>query len=382
MARGYRPGWTDCLFIGDEYDSYASQKAEDAFPSDMGTCSKVFRVGRAFGIGVVLGLGQMALAARHVLGSAIYHFIFQLRHDVDVSSAAATLRLPHGSEGILTALAEGECVARLPGTWSHAFLCQIEYVPRSVVFAPRPDDPLILPSLSLKHIPQVPEALGKRVAEQEKNRLRQRKMKKCRRSKTAGQILRVLADHPNRTVAELSRLITPSPSREALEKALTELEEEELVEIEPVRVSRTTQRFIELTAKGYEAVGASPPKKHGRGGVAHRCVSHRIVEWASRRGYRSCVEWLVPGTSHHADAVWSIDGHNWVAEVAIDCLDNLVHHVISCLVSSDKVHRMVIVAPQKQTLSELRGRIESEEALSGCLDRLLYETIDTYMGDH
>ncbi|MBN1510074.1 MAG: hypothetical protein JW955_24725 [Sedimentisphaerales bacterium] len=381
MARGYRPGRTDCLFIGDENDPYVSKKAEEAFPSDMGICSRMFRMGRQFGLGDVLGLGQMGLAAPHVLGSAAYYFIFHLQHSTDVAQAAATLALTRGAESILTSLDRGEYVARLPGTWSHAVLCQGEYVESSAVVAPEPDPSPASPSRSFEEFPDMMQTLGKRVAEQEKNRLRQRKMKKFRRSKTAGQILRVLADHPNRTVAELSRLITPPPSREALEKALSELEEEELVEIEPVRVSRTTQRFIELTAKGYEAVGASPPKKHGRGGVAHRCVSHRVAEWASRHGYRSCLEWLVPGTSHHADAMWSIDSQNWAAEVAIDCLDNLVHHVRCCLVSSDKVHRMVIVAPQKQTLSELRGRIESEESLSGCLDRLLYETIDTYMGD-
>ena len=82
----------------DDADVIASQEAEEAFIDGMSSIGWYVRLGRKFGCGLWLGLGEIGTASRQVLDSPSYQIILNMRSQQSILEASRTLMLPRGAE--------------------------------------------------------------------------------------------------------------------------------------------------------------------------------------------------------------------------------------------------------------------------------------------
>ena len=378
-ANEHRPGWTDKIMVVDEADSYVSAMAEAAFPSGMGVCSRLFRLGRLWGIGVVLGLGEMALAARHVLGSASHHFVFSLKHSADVIAARDTLRLQDRAEDIIPALEPGEAVIRLPGTWSYAMLAQMDYVQTNTKPAPQCSPSPAKPSIKLDDRPDVLEALKKKMAERNASAMRIQKAQNADLGDDASKLLKLATENMWLPVARLWEKM-PAVSAGTQKAIVKELADRELAEFEDVRIGRNDQRLILVQPKGWELLGKKVPVIRGRGKVGHVTCAHWVAEYFAAQGLTAELEWLVPASTpaHHADvAVRRADGRYDCVEIVIHCSENVNQH-LRVLMASSHVTNAIIVAPQQKQLADLSAAAQRDEALRPHMDRIQFEQLSKF----
>ena len=161
--------------------------------------------------------------------------------------------------------------------------------------------------------------------------------------------------------------------------ARKDLERAGLARFKDVRVEKRTNALVRVEPAGWQLVGKHAPAQLGRGDIDH---THFQVwlEWVGKkRGYKACREWIVPGTNHPADCAWQV-GTQWhVFEVVVTATGNLVHHLTECLVVSNAVASVTIVAAQKGVLKKLKTTIDAEPTLGPVLGRVRYESIAVFM---
>ena len=71
------------------------------------------------------------------------------------------------------------------------------------------------------------------------------------------------------------------------------------------------------------------------------------------------------------------EGHAF--EVVVKCKDNLVAHLTSCLLVSEAVAEVTVVAPQKTILNDLKALVAAEGTLFAVQNRITFEAVATLM---
>jgi len=363
----------------DDADVIASQEAEEAFIDGMSSIGWYVRLGRKFGCGLWLGLGEIGTASRQVLDSPSYQIILNMRSQQSILEASRTLMLPRGAERILPALEPGEALVRLPGTWAHAMLVKIDDAERDHSVTPHFDSHPYVPSMPLSQMPHVLELLKTASGQHKATAMRQAKQPANEPPKLAISLLELWTRHPWLPVVRLWDLMDESPSDESRKQAVKQLKRFTLAEFKDVRIERRSQRLMLPTEKGFKALKAKPVVT--KGGIEHAHFAAWIAETGRKEGFDVQIEWVTPGQtrSHPVDVAWYRDGQWHAFEVAISCTNNLVSHLVACLIDCDVVQTVTIVAAQKTQLAKIKKMVAGEVNLAQFSDRIAYESIAKFM---
>ncbi|MFC1805378.1 hypothetical protein ACFL09_00160 [Planctomycetota bacterium] len=382
--RHHRVDATEVLLVIDEGDALVSRKTEACFPDGLSPIALAEKQGREFGIACCLGLTALGNASRFVLSNAQYHLIFNLADDESVVEAARTLMLPQGAHLQFPALAPGQAILReSQGAWPHALWTAVDYVPPNRKPPPQHyDTHPFIPSKRLHELSHVMAALEKLITEHKRTRLRQAKETQRGEapalSQQAHRLISLWAVKPYTPVARLwDELGRPSPSVQA--NVRSELEAAKLAEFEEERVGRRNVLLLELTAAGWKHLQRTPPKRKGRGGIAHRHYCHAILRYETARGNKARLEAVVPNTAHPADVAVLTKGGLHVYEVVSTQDANLLSHLQACFVQSDRVRTVTVVAPLKSDLKELEHMLDADLSLLPFRSRITFEPVGKYL---
>lgn len=371
---------TEVILVIDEADPLVSRQNDKVFADGASPLAQCLAMGREYGIVVILGLRLLGQTSRFILNSAHYHMMFEMADTESVIEAARALMLPDGGEQMFPGLRPGECIYRASQScWPHAMLGTVDFVAPHRGPLPVYNTYPYEPSEQLKDMPHVLQALEKRIAEHRSMKARQAHSGQTQLPTKALDLLSLAAMYPYEPVAALwARKGRVSPSVQAsVRKILTD---RECAVFEEVRIGKRNVLLMEILEAGWKAMNRKPVTPQGRGGVTHRHFSHWIEAVGRKRGYtQSCCEWLVPGTSHHADAAWLVNGSWIIFEVVQNCIQNLIEHCRACLVESQAVNSVVIVTAQKSDLSALQTLIAAEPEFRPVFERIKFETITPYM---
>jgi hypothetical protein len=378
IDRAQRTDRLEALFVIDEADDDVSEKVEENFDNVMSPIPKCLRMGREFGIGVCLGLGSMGLASRQILSAATYHYLFKMGDADSVSEARRTLLLPPGAHAILPALEPGECLVRMPGSWSHAMLGKIDYVPASQVTTPHYDECPHIPAKRLAEMPQLRQAISEARKQSGKDEVRIEVAQLADLHSKARELLFQASMHPYWPVARLYDLIGPPIPAERKTIQL-ELQTAEYATFEEERIGKKNLLLIELQEKAWRLLGSSPVPLVGRGGISHKTFSAWIAMIGEKRGYQVDREWIIPGTSHPSDACWLGDQKCRVFEVVVTATENLSGHLRAALVDGrESVSQLTIVAPRQAMLENIGRQLGSDPEVSGLLDQVDFVPVEIF----
>ncbi|MEK6675016.1 MAG: hypothetical protein AABZ47_05100, partial [Planctomycetota bacterium] len=377
--RGQRMDHTNVLLFIDEADGDVSWANERFFEPTLYPTSRCTRQGREFGIGIFVAVGALNPVSRHVLNSARYKLIFSLTEGKCVDMAAETLLLPPGGEAMLQHLSPGQCLFRTP-QWPHTMLAQIHDVAPDRGITPNFDTNVHVPSKRLDEMPNLLEALRGTAKQQRKEQTRRAAAEINGLSAEARGLLLQASIHPYWPVARLFEL-DQVPTPQAQIEIRKEIEDREYAEFEEVRLGSRNVLLLMLTAAAWTLLGKPPIEIGGRGGVAHRHYMAWIRMVSQRRKHDRCViEWIVPGTTHPADAAALVNGTWEVFEVVSECSENLIGHLEAALLhASERIARVTVVASQKGELRALRKRVEAAPSLVNVQDRIAYEPVLTFL---
>jgi hypothetical protein len=378
ISRAQRANRLEVLFIIDEADDDVSEEAEQDYHNGMSPISQTLRMGREFGIGVCLGLGSMGRASRHILSASSYHFLFRMTDEASVTEARRTLLLPSGAHAIIPALEPGECLVRLPGSWSHAMLGKMDYVPASQVTTPQYDECPHIPAKRLAEMPELRHAISAARGQSQKDEVRIEVAQLADLHAKGRELLFQASSHPYWPVSRLYDLIgAPKPVER--KKIVQELADAKFAQCVEERVGKKNLLLIELQERAWRLMGRSPIPLLGRGGLAHKTFSAWIAMAGEKRGHQVAREWTIPGTSHACDAAWKT-GDLWhVFEVVITCTENLSAAVRAALVDGRaSVSQVTIVAPRQEMLEEIEEQLVSDPEVSGLLDQVDFEPVKTF----
>lgn len=244
----------------------------------------------------------------------------------------------------------------------------------------REDSHPFFPGRSLCDLPHVLESLDSLVRQHNAQKARIDRAQKKGLGTLAEKLLRCAAENPYTPVNQLWNMLdSPKPAqRAAVHKELTRIKPQ-LAVFAKIRIEKTALLLIDLTEQGWAQVGAEPPKRQGGGGIEHRHFSHWIAEVGRRRGHQVELEFLVPESSHKADAAWLVNGRWFAFEVVITSVDNLSAHLDASLLQSNAVANLTIVTAQKSLTRELQNQLETDPQVAPLLDRVTFETITPYL---
>lgn len=371
---------TECVFVMDEADQDVSETAQAAFGDSMSApLIGWLKQGRELGLGTMLLVTALMAANQMILANIPITVFHNMSDELSLLQAKRTLLLPPGAEAILPQLKPGEALYReSQSARPHPMLVQVDYVPPNRTPRTEFDTFPSVPSKRLAEMPELQAALQKLIAEHRTTRMRQGRQAKPIVSELARQLLDLASLHPCTPVARLfGELGKPSPTAQA--SARKALEEQKFADFAEVRMGRRNVLLIRLTDEGWSFLGKQPPRRKGRGDIAHWHISQWLCWLGEQRGYKTATEWIVPGTNHPVDAVWQTHDHIETFEAIVGCASNVAGHLTTCLIASDAVYRVTIVAPQKSKLSELRATIEAESALKPFVDRIEYLPVETVL---
>ena len=297
--------------IMDEADQDTDRKAETSLP-DLSPLSLYLKQGRETGLAAALGVSAIGPTARMILANCSHMALFCMSDAESLQEARNILRLRRpGAEALLAALEPGECIYRGPGPWADPMLVRMDEIQPSRVKRPEKYDTCdYVPYVALRDFPGAAEAIAKLRAEHTSTKLRQGKQKqasepKPKLSENASRLLRLYSIHVHTPVARLwEELGTPAPAVQAAARA--ELQDARLAEFEEQRVGRRNMLFMDLTEAGWAFAKAPPPKRKGRGGIAHTHYCEFIRWVGERRGYKASTEMIIPGTNHPVDVAWQV----------------------------------------------------------------------------
>ena len=376
----YKCDHTDLYFLADEGDLLVEAEREAAFPDGMSPGSKINRLGREMGIGTIFLVSAPQKIGEHILRNARYTFVFNLSDAQSVFTACRHLQLDPRCQRMLGFLPPGQCLFRQAQAWTNTVWCQVDYVPPArnlglIEYQPYP----YVPAISLSEAPHVLADLNAAVQEFEKLTERQDKGKKSELQQNARRLLQLRAKNPYLPVARLFKIM--GIFRFTVQKAIKDdLERRNLAEFEEVRIGRANVLLMDISVKGFEFLGLSPPKENkGRGGIAHRHFAHWIKIYFERKGYQSFIEHIILDTNHPADVAVFCQDKLHVYEVCITSFDNILSHIKACFEDTAAVEHLTIVAATKTNLKEIRSSLEAELIFMRYADRISFEVIEKYL---
>ena len=127
------------------------------------------------------------------------------------------------------------------------------------------------------------------------------------------------------------------------------------------------------------AINQTPPKHKGRGGIEHTHYCHWICMVGNARGYKAQIEVLAPGTDHPTDVMWWIRDELWAFECVSRCEQNIISHLQACLIESDAISIVTIVAPQKRILESVKKSVRCELSLAPVEHKIRCDVVEEYM---
>jgi len=365
---------TEVIIYLDEADADLSVIASDAAYADMySILAQLLRMGREYGIMVVVGVGVLGDISRFVSSSFQDIFVFNVSGGDQSAEAQRVLQLPPGAEQMCPTLKPGHCLfLENQGAWPHAVWAKVDYLAPDRCRDPVQYDTVpFIPSRPLSEMPGVEEALKKRIDDYNRRKLERHQAKAGTLGKNAANLLYTAIPHPWVPVARLWEMIGTVPSPTAQKTAQRQLENNKLAEFAVLRAGKRNTLLIEVTDTGYRAARQEPPKDRGKGKREHRHMAHWVVWRGERRGYKTAIEWTVPGTTHPADAAYFHDGLVELFEIVSTCDKNLLSHLEACF-SAEDVASVTIVAGKKTTLKAIKKNLDSQLDLAPYLDRIFY----------
>jgi DNA helicase HerA-like ATPase len=117
----------EVILVMDEADQDATLESDRRFPDQMSPLSLLLRMGREFGLMVIVGASRLNHLSPYVLLEPSYHLILNQSDAASILAARNTLLLPPGAEQMLPGLQPGMCIVRENGgPWSHPLLVQLD----------------------------------------------------------------------------------------------------------------------------------------------------------------------------------------------------------------------------------------------------------------
>ena len=365
------------LLIYDEADPLISQEAEAAFPGSMTPISHLVATGRESGLAVMFGLKFLGCVSRQVTANLSNLYVMRCKDSDSLREALRTLLLPPGAEAVLPILKDGECLMRTSNRWPYAVLGQFDSVPPSRVERSEVqfDSHSSVPGQPLSALPHVQKALDELVKAHKDVQMRQARSSRPKLTDNAHKLLSLASAQLFVPVARLFDQIGQlSPTAQATVRK--SLEEAGLAAFEEIRIGSRNSLLIEVTDKGWELLGGTPPKRTGRGGIAHRHIAAWLCMLGRKHGHQAQTEWIVPGGANHpVDAVWITKTAVLAFEVVCKCEANLGDHLKKCL-RPRAVESVTIVAPQKATLDALRETVARDADLNSLLEWVRWEPVE------
>lgn len=368
---------TDVIIYLDEADQDINFSSSDmAFLDSYSILAQLLRMGREFGIMVVVGVGILGHLSDYISSSFQNVFVFCTSDGKQIHFASQILNLPPGAEQMLFALKPGEALLlQSQQAWPHAMWCKIDYVPpdRSNQIPVYDPVPFNIPSKPLGELPHVQEALKQHIKGAHNSQLRQRQSQKPDGlSENARKLLDLASLYLYVPVFRLCQELKILPAGQiAIQK---ELEDMKLAVFDEPRFGSRNLMLLEITEAGWVYLNKSTHKRLGRGGITHRHICHWIHDMGQKRGFKTDLEWIVPGTAHPVDCAWLLpDGKAEVFEVVSTCDQNLPGHVSACL-SSDRVSSITIVVFQKRMISSTQKLLVQFDPA-----RIHFDIVDTYL---
>jgi len=375
---------TEVVLFLDEADQDLTTLSSDAvFPDGFSPIAQLLRMGREYGILTCVGLGALGHVSKFVSASFQYTFIFNISEGEQIGHVKRTLVLPPGAEQMLPALKPGECIFReSQGAWAHPMWCKIDHMPpdrstKDIQY----DTHLYVPAMSFKNIPDLLTSLKKLNKIHNQSNLEKNRSGKKELSKIARDLLDYASLQPYTPVARLYDLIgIPTPGVQA--SVRKELKNNGLAEFEEIRIGKRNVLLIELTKKGWKSIDKEPPKRKGRGGIAHTHICQWLRMLGEKQGYLSKTEWPVPPhNSHSVDCSWIKGNKIEVFEVVVSCVKNLKNHLKACFIESDKINTVSIITPVKSTINTLSKDIEADPILIPFLSRINFMPAESLLKD-
>jgi hypothetical protein len=159
------------------------------------------------------------------------------------------------------------------------------------------------------------------------------------------------------------------------------LEEKGYAKFEEPRIGRSDRLLIDITPKGYEALGLPVPDQNkGRGSITHRHFAHWIKLHFEKEGYKAYLEWKIPGTNHPVDVAVQLEKGWSTFEICITTFDNLLSHIEACFEKSTVVvESLTVVTATKTKLKEVKKVIQSNPMIMTYAARIKFDVIGNYM---
>jgi len=361
----------------DEGDFVFSPQAQAAYAESLSPGSSGGRLLREYGVQLVVSASSPQRLDPYFVTGITYTITHCLVDAESIRVLQRTLLLEPETEKLLPALKSGDCIFReAGGAYPYPWLGKIDFIEPDHAQKSQPYDSVpFTEARGLDDLPEVQEALERRIAERSKLKLRQSPKKKhlSAINKTDRMFLSYLSLYEFEPVHRLfKRMGSPSPeTQKRILKRLTDkgLIETGLVQTKPrVRVARPTEAC-------WKYLDAKSRYKPLRGGMIHTFLC-RWTQWLYlKRGCQECAcEQPYPNSSGIGDVRAKIKGKLHYAEIIVDCYSNVARHVRSCFVDSDHVEGLTTVTLLKSEHTKIQAIICSEPDLVFHINRITFTT--------
>lgn len=381
IHRRHKVDTTEIIIYIDEADQDVSFLSSDAVYADgYSILAQLLRMGREYGIMVVIGVGTLGQMSKFVSSSFQYKFNFNISEGDQILYAKRNILLPHGAEQMLPALDPGECIVQQSQLgWSHPMACTVDYFPsdRKTNVTEYDSHPFI-PS---KHLDQLPE-LQKDVDElirQHKNRNQSSSQQaKPKESGYCRKLLDLAIRYPFKPSVKLWKEIG-KVRPDIQSKTRNELENNKLAEYATARISSRPLLLIRPTEAGYKLLGQKYPEHRGHGAIEHAHYCAWVCMAGNAQGYKAKTEVLVQGTTHLVDVMWQVKNELFAFECISRCEQNIISHLEACFIKSKDISTVTIVATKKGVLESVRKNVRQEFSLAPFDHRIRYELVEKYL---
>jgi hypothetical protein len=369
IHRRHKVDRTEVIIYLDEADQDVSFISSDAAYEDAySILAQLLRMGREYGIMVVLGVGTLGHMSKYISSSFQYKFIFNISEGEQILYAKLNLLLPPGAEQMLPASKPGECIVQQSQLgWPHPFKCKIDY-----------DSHPFIPSKSYDELPELQKDINDLIAQYKDTNLRQSRRTSPRNDDYADKMLQLIIDNPYKPMVYLWRDLGNVPPfiQTSIRK---QLENKGLASFGISRLSRRNLLLTLPTELAYKRSGLPLPKQKTRGGIIHTHFIHWVWKVGIQQGYKAKKEVIAPGTNHPVDVMWWVEDELWAFECISTCIENIIRHLQACFIDCKQISIVTIVADQQQILKRIKKIVREEFSLAPFDHRIRYELVSKYL---
>lgn len=368
---------TQVCLGSDEGDFIFSPQAQAAYAESLSPGSAGGRLLREYGVQLVVSASSPQRLDPYFVTGMTY---IVAHCSVDAESIRVlqrTLLLEPGTEKLLPALKPGECIFReAGGAYPYPWLGKIDFMEPDHAQKSRPYDSVpFTKARGLDDLPEVQEALERRIAEKSKITSRQSLKKKAPSglNKSDRTFLSYMSLHEFEPVHRLfNRMGNPSPTTQ--KRILKRLTHKGLIETGLMQADRSI-RIAVLTEAGWKYLDTKSKYGPLRGGIVHTSLCRWTQALYLKRGCEECTcESPYPNSSGIGDVRVKIKGRLHYAEIVVDCYSNVAQHVRNCFLDSDHVEDLTIVTLCKSQHAKIRAILYAEADLVSHIHRISFTT--------